>query len=222
VACATTVPWNSAHPGGHADTARAPPTTAKLRTCRTSKRLAPPPARCLLRSYPRRCAGWRRPRTPFCAAWPRETLGLCALPGPEPLALLHRCAVWHWRHAGWWRAQALHAGAYSRPLAAAPARHPHDRHRQSGSGWLVGVRRVCAEVPVEPVPLTGRDTGRDRCLTAVLLRADGAQVAIPLSDRTREQPRGKAHWRVSCGKTGSQRWCTGVAHGGQKQQTGRR
>ena len=48
---------------------------------------------------------------------------------------------------------------------------------READGWSVCFS--CAEVPIEPLPLTGRETGIDVGLTVFLLTADGQPVENP-------------------------------------------
>jgi putative transposase len=48
---------------------------------------------------------------------------------------------------------------------------------READGWYVSFS--CAEVPVEPLPLTGKETGIDVGLKVFLITADGAPVENP-------------------------------------------
>jgi putative transposase len=63
----------------------------------------------------------------------------------------------------------------------------------------------CADVPVEPLPLTGRETGIDVGLNVFLITADGALVANPRHYRKSERALKKAQKRVSRRTKGSKR-----------------
>jgi transposase len=60
-------------------------------------------------------------------------------------------------------------------------------------------------VPIEPLPLTGRETGIDVGLTVVLITADGQPVEHPRHCRRAERALKKAQLRVSRRKKGSHR-----------------
>jgi putative transposase len=64
----------------------------------------------------------------------------------------------------------------------------------------------CAEVPIEPLPLTGRETGIDVGLKVFLVTAGEEQVDNPRHYRTYERALKKANRRVSHRKKGSKRW----------------
>ena len=70
-------------------------------------------------------------------------------------------------------------------------------------GWYASFS--CAEVPVEPLPHTGRETGIDVGLKVFLLTADGQPVANPRHYREAERALKKAQQRVSRRKKGSKR-----------------
>jgi putative transposase len=70
-------------------------------------------------------------------------------------------------------------------------------------GWYVCFS--CAEVPTEPLPLTGRETGIDVGLKVFLITADGQPVENPRHYRKAERELKKAQRRVSRRKKGSHR-----------------
>src|SRR6516164_5302412 len=70
-------------------------------------------------------------------------------------------------------------------------------------GWYVSFS--CAEVPTEPLPLSGRETGIDVGLKVFLVTADGQPVANPRHYRKAEKALKKAQQRVSRRKKGSKR-----------------
>jgi putative transposase len=74
---------------------------------------------------------------------------------------------------------------------------------READGWYVCFS--CAEVPREPLPLTGRETGIDVGLKVFLITADGEIVANPRHYRTAERAVKKAQRRVSRRKKGSER-----------------
>jgi putative transposase len=74
---------------------------------------------------------------------------------------------------------------------------------KEADGWYVSFS--CAEVPTEPLPETGKDTGIDVGLKVFLITADGQLVANPRHYRTAERALKKAQQRVSQRKEGSKR-----------------
>jgi putative transposase len=68
----------------------------------------------------------------------------------------------------------------------------------------------CAEVPTEPLPVTGRETGIDVGLKVFLVTAEGGYVENPRHHRKAEQGLKKAQRRISRRKQGSKRWCKAV------------
>jgi putative transposase len=74
---------------------------------------------------------------------------------------------------------------------------------KEADGWYVCFS--CAEIPVQPLPLTGNETGIDVGLKAFLVTADGEQVANPRHYRKAEKALAKAQRRVSRRKKGSKR-----------------
>jgi putative transposase len=74
---------------------------------------------------------------------------------------------------------------------------------KEADGWYVAFS--CAEVPTEPLPETGKETGIDVGLKVFLITADGQLVANPRHYRTAERELKKAQQRVSKRKQGSNR-----------------
>src|SRR5215469_4781307 len=74
---------------------------------------------------------------------------------------------------------------------------------EAGGGWYVSFS--CAEVPVEPLPLTGNETGIDVGLKVFLITADGELMENPRHYRKAEKQLKKAQQRVSRRKQGSKR-----------------
>jgi putative transposase len=74
---------------------------------------------------------------------------------------------------------------------------------KEADGWYVSFS--CAEVPTEPLPLTGKATGIDVGLKVFLITADGQPVENPRHYRTAEKALKKAQQRVSRRKKGSKR-----------------
>jgi putative transposase len=79
-----------------------------------------------------------------------------------------------------------------------------------------------AEVPTEPLPLTGKETGIDVGLKVFLTTADGAIVANPRHERKAEKALKKAQQRVSHRKQGSNRRRNAVARCAKRHQHVRR
>jgi putative transposase len=74
---------------------------------------------------------------------------------------------------------------------------------READGWYVSIS--CAEVPIQPLPLTGRETGIDVGLESFATLADGSQVANPRIFRIAEMALKRAQRRVSRRKKGSNR-----------------
>ena len=87
-------------------------------------------------------------------------------------------------------------------------------------GWYVCFS--CADVPIEPLPLTGKETGIDVGLKVFLITADGDIVENPRHYRKSEKQLAKAQKRVSRRKKGSHRRAKAVAQCGKKHQHVRR
>jgi IS605 OrfB family transposase len=91
---------------------------------------------------------------------------------------------------------------------------------KEADGWYVSFS--CAEVPVEPLPLTGRDTGIDVGLKVFLITAAGDVVDNPRHYRKSEKQLAKAQRRVSRRTKGSHRRAKAVHQCGKKHQHVRR
>jgi putative transposase len=91
---------------------------------------------------------------------------------------------------------------------------------READGWYVCIS--CAQVPIEPLPLTGKETGIDVGLKVFLVTADGEYVETPRHYRRGEKQLGKANKRISRRKKGSKRWWKAVAQCGKKHQKVRR
>jgi putative transposase len=76
----------------------------------------------------------------------------------------------------------------------------------------------CAEVPIEPVPLNGKETGIDVGLKVFLVTADGGYVENPRHHRKAEQGLKKAQRCVSRRKKGSKRWWKAVGQCAKQHQ----
>ncbi|MGH2514557.1 MAG: RNA-guided endonuclease InsQ/TnpB family protein, partial [Ktedonobacterales bacterium] len=91
---------------------------------------------------------------------------------------------------------------------------------KEADGWYVSFS--CAEVPTQPLPLTGRETGIDVGLKVFLITAEGEQVENPRHYRKAEKQLAKAQKRVSRRKKGSNRRKKAVAQCAKKHQHVRR
>jgi putative transposase len=76
-------------------------------------------------------------------------------------------------------------------------------------GWYASIS--CAEVPTEPLPSTGQETGIDVGLNVFLVTADGAGVENPRHYRKAEKQLARAQRRTCRRKQGSQRRKKAVA-----------
>ena len=106
---------------------------------------------------------------------------------------------------------------WSRPIQGTPKTVTISKE---ADGWYVCFS--CADVPVQPLPLTGKETGIDVGLKVFLVTADGDVVDNPRHYRTGEKALKKANKRVSRRTKGSKRWWKAVAHCGKKHQHVRR
>src|SRR5262249_41243050 len=88
----------------------------------------------------------------------------------------------------------------SRPLEGTPKTVTISRE---ADGWYAIIS--CAEVPAQPLPATGRETGIDLGLKVFLITADGDQVENPRPSRKAEKRLAKAQKWVSRRKKGSKR-----------------
>lgn len=89
---------------------------------------------------------------------------------------------------------------WSRPLEGTPKTVTVSRE---ADGWYVAIS--CAEVPVQPLPLTGQETGIDLGLESFATLADGSQIANPRIFRVAELALRRAQRRVARRKKGSHR-----------------
>ncbi len=89
---------------------------------------------------------------------------------------------------------------WSRPLEGTPKTVTIS---QEADGWYVCFS--CAEVPAQPLPPTGRETGIDVGLKVFLITSEGDAVENPRHHRTAEKHLKKAQRRVSRRKKGSKR-----------------
>src|SRR5262249_49110190 len=74
---------------------------------------------------------------------------------------------------------------------------------RDADGWYVSLS--CADIPLQPVPPTGREMGSDVGLKVFLLTAAGEAVENPRHYRNAEQQLAKAQQRLSRRKKGSNR-----------------
>jgi putative transposase len=74
---------------------------------------------------------------------------------------------------------------------------------REANGWYV--RCSCADVPTQPLPLTGRETSIDVGVKVFLVTAEGEAVQNPRHSRTAELRLQKAQRRVARRKRGSHR-----------------
>jgi putative transposase len=87
---------------------------------------------------------------------------------------------------------------------------------KAADGWPVSFS--CAEVPREPLPRTGKETGRAVGLKVFLVTADGAVLDNPRHSRKAERALKQAQRRVSRRKKGSNRRRKAVQLLARKQQ----
>jgi putative transposase len=102
---------------------------------------------------------------------------------------------------------------WHRPLYGTPKTVTISRE---ADGWYACIS--CAEVPVEPLPPTGRETGIDVGLKVFLITAEGEVVENPRHYRHAEKQIARAQRRVSRRKKGSTRRRKAVALLRRKQQ----
>ncbi|HEX8036600.1 MAG TPA: transposase [Ktedonobacterales bacterium] len=91
---------------------------------------------------------------------------------------------------------------------------------READGWYVSFS--CADVPVQPLPETGRETGIDVGLKAFLVTANGEMVENPRHYRKAEKQLKKAQKRVARRKKGSHRRKKAVHQCAKKHQHVRR
>jgi putative transposase len=95
---------------------------------------------------------------------------------------------------------------WSRPMEGTPTMVTINRE---ADGWYACFS--CADVPAQPLPPSGRETGIDMGLKVFLIAADGEIVPNPRHYRQAERQLTKAHRRVSRRKKGSHRRRKAVA-----------
>ncbi|HKB48410.1 MAG TPA: transposase, partial [Ktedonobacterales bacterium] len=88
---------------------------------------------------------------------------------------------------------------------------------READGWYTSIS--CAEVPTEPLPLTGQETGIDVGLKVFIITANGEVVENPRHYRKAEKQVAKAQRRISRRKKGSTRRKKAVALLRRKHQT---
>jgi putative transposase len=91
---------------------------------------------------------------------------------------------------------------------------------READGWYVCFSY--ADVPTQPLPLTGLETGIDVGIKVFLITAEGDSVENPRHYRTAEKRLKKAQQRVSRRKQGSKRRAKAVAHCAKQHQHVRR
>jgi putative transposase len=104
-----------------------------------------------------------------------------------------------------------------RPLVGTPKTATISRE---ADGWYVSFS--CADVPIAPLPETGRETGIDVGLRVFLVTAEGETVENPRHYRKAERQLAKAQKRVSRRKQGSRRRKKAVCWRAKKHQHVRR
>lgn len=100
-----------------------------------------------------------------------------------------------------------------RPLEGTPKTVTISRE---ADGWYACIS--CADVPTQPLPLTGEETGIDVGLKSFLTLANGEQVANPRHSRKAEKALIKAQRRKNRRKKGSKRRSKAVARLRKKHQ----
>jgi len=106
---------------------------------------------------------------------------------------------------------------WSRPIEGTPKTVTIFRE---ADGWYVAIS--CADVRINPLPLTGHETGIDLGLEAFATLADGARIHIPGYYRTAERYLAKCQRRVAKRKKGGHRRRKAVCWLAKAHQTVRR
>jgi putative transposase len=106
---------------------------------------------------------------------------------------------------------------WSRPLAGTPKTVTISHE---ADGWYAILS--CADVPAQPLALTGREMGIDVGLKVFLITADGQVVDNPRYQRKAEKRIAKANKRVSRRKKGSKQRGKAVSHLARAHQTVKR
>ena len=94
-------------------------------------------------------------------------------------------------------------------LARSRARPRPSRSRKEADGWYVAIS--CADVPVQPLPPTGQETGIDLGLESFATLADGQRISTPSYYRKAEAYLRRCQRRVARRKKGSHRRRKAVA-----------
>jgi putative transposase len=87
---------------------------------------------------------------------------------------------------------------WSRPIEGTPKTVTVSKE---ADGWYMAIS--CAEVPTQPLPLTGQETGIDVGLKAFLVTADGVMIENPRHHRKAERYLAKCQKRVAKRQKGS-------------------
>jgi putative transposase len=95
---------------------------------------------------------------------------------------------------------------WSRPIQGTPKTVTISRE---ADGWYVAIS--CADAPVQPLPITGQETGIDLGIEAFATLGDGARILTPSYYRRAEQYLAKCQRRVARRKRGSHRRRKAVA-----------
>ncbi len=106
---------------------------------------------------------------------------------------------------------------WSRPVEGTPKTVTLSKE---ADGWYVAIS--CAEIPIQPLPPTGHETGIDLGLEAFATLSDGARVLTPGCYRKAEAYLAKCQRRVAWRKKGSHRRRKAVALLAKAHQTVRR
>jgi putative transposase len=106
---------------------------------------------------------------------------------------------------------------WSRPIQGAPKTITISKE---ADGWYVAIS--CAEVPVQPLPPTGQETGIDLGIEAFATLSDGARILTPGYYRRAERYLAKCQRRIAKRQRGSARRRKAVALLAKAHQTVRR
>jgi putative transposase len=106
---------------------------------------------------------------------------------------------------------------WSRPIEGTPKTVTISRE---ADGWYVAIS--CADVPVEPLPMTGRETGMDLGIESFATLSDGSRIFNPGWYRKAERALKTAQRRVARRKRGSHRRRKAVTLLAKAHQTVRR
>jgi putative transposase len=109
---------------------------------------------------------------------------------------------------------------WSRPLEGPPRPSRFPKRPTAGDGWYLAIS--CAEVPVQPLPPTGQETGIDLGVASFATRAHGERVLTPACYRKAERRLKTAQRCVSRRTHGSNRRRKAVALLARAHQTVRR